>query len=151
MRVLVIGAAGMLGQKLVGRLAHDRVLGAERISDMMLVDVAPVRRVDAGEVGVETLVADIAAPGVAEALLSRRPDVVFDLAAVVSGACQRSAKIDTQRRSTSAVCGYSSLSIMFLSTHSLMRVRACGSIQVVTNVARFSRALPSSSSSSWIS
>jgi hypothetical protein len=61
------------------------------------------------------------------------------------------ARIDTQRRSSSAVCGYSSLSIMFLSRHSSIRTRACGSIHVVTNVAMFSRACPSSSSSSWTS
>ena len=35
-----------------------------------------------------------------------------------SGACHRSASMATQRRSSSAVCGYSSLSIMFLSKHS---------------------------------
>lgn len=54
----------------------------------------------------------------------------------------------TQRRSSSAVCGYSSLSIMFLSTHSSIRARASGSMEVVTKVARFRRALPSSISSS---
>ena len=57
----------------------------------------------------------------------------------------------TQRRSISAVCGYSSLSIMFLSKLSAISFSASGSIQVVTNVARLSRELPSSSSSSWIS
>ena len=56
----------------------------------------------------------------------------------------------TQRISSSAVCGYSSLSIMFLSRHSAISSSACGSIQVVTNVARFRRALPSSISSSWM-
>ena len=55
----------------------------------------------------------------------------------------------TQRISSSAVCGYSSLSIMFLSKHSAISFSACGSIHVVTNVARFMRALPSSISSSW--
>ena len=62
-----------------------------------------------------------------------------------------SATMLTQRRSISAVCGYSSLSIMFLSNASAMSLSASGSIQVVANVARFSRELPSSSSSSWIS
>ena len=57
----------------------------------------------------------------------------------------------TQRRSISAVCGYSSLSIMFLSNASAISRSASGSIQVVTKVAMFSRELPSSSSSSWIS
>ena len=56
----------------------------------------------------------------------------------------------TQRISISAVCGYSSLSIMFLSKHSAMSFSACGSIHVDTNVATFSRALPSSISSSWM-
>ncbi len=57
----------------------------------------------------------------------------------------------TQRFSISAVAGYSSLSIMFLSNASAMSRSAWGSIQVVTKVARFRRALPSSMSSSWMS
>jgi hypothetical protein len=56
----------------------------------------------------------------------------------------------TQRDSISAVCGYSSLSIMFLSKHSAMSFSAWGSIQVETKVATLSRAFPSSISSSWI-
>ena len=56
----------------------------------------------------------------------------------------------TQRLSISAVCGYSSLSIMFLSEHSAISFSACGSIQVLTKVATFMRALPSSISSSWM-
>jgi len=66
------------------------------------------------------------------------------------GALNRLLTMLTQRRSISAVCGYSSLSIMFLSKDSAIRRSACGSIHVVTNVARFRRLLPSSSSSSWI-
>ena len=54
----------------------------------------------------------------------------------------------TQRRSSSAVCGYSSLSIMFLAAQSVISSSASGSIQVVTNVARLSLALPSRISSS---
>lgn len=68
-----------------------------------------------------------------------------------SGAFQRSASIATQRRSSSAVRGYSSLSIMFLSRHSAISTPAWGSIQVVTKVARLSREFPSSISSSWTS
>ena len=53
--------------------------------------------------------------------------------------------------SISAVCGYSSLSHIFLSMHSAMSVCTSGSIQVVQKVARFCRELPSSNSSSWMS
>ena len=54
----------------------------------------------------------------------------------------------TQRASISAVCGYSSLSIMFLSTDRAIRAMTSGSSQVWQKVARFWRELPSSISSS---
>ena len=56
----------------------------------------------------------------------------------------------THRASIDAVIGYSSLSIMFLSNVSAINFSASGSIHVVTKVARFSRELPSSISSSWM-
>ncbi len=65
------------------------------------------------------------------------------------GAFHKAASMFTQRTSSSAVCGYSSLSIMFLSRHSAISRSASGSIHVVTNVARLSRAFPSSMRWSW--
>ena len=65
-------------------------------------------------------------------------------------AWKSAATMDTQRDSIAAVAGYSSLSIMFLSNVSAISFSASGSIHVVTNVARFSRELPSSMSSSWM-
>ena len=67
------------------------------------------------------------------------------------GACHSSDRIATHRRSISAVIGYSSLSIMFLSAARSINAWASGSIQVVTKVARFWVALPSSESSPVIS
>src|SRR3954470_8558976 len=85
MRVLVIGAAGMLGGKLVERLVRDGCLGSERISQLMLVDrVVAEPPGDPGFV-VERAVADLAEPGAAGAIVAGRPDVIFHLAAVVSG------------------------------------------------------------------
>ena len=54
----------------------------------------------------------------------------------------------TSRRSISAVCGYSSRSIMFLLMASSINRWTAGSSQVWQNVARFWRELPSSISSS---
>src|SRR6516165_3016818 len=65
-----------------------------------------------------------------------------------SGAFHRSAIMCTHRRSISAVCGYSSRSIMFLLIDNAIRARTSGSSHVWQNVARFWRALPSSISSS---
>jgi nucleoside-diphosphate-sugar epimerase len=85
MRILIIGAAGMIGRKLVARLAGDGALGAEAITSLRLVDVIPPRPPSAAGARVETAVADIADDGAAAELLADRPDVIIDLAAVVSG------------------------------------------------------------------
>jgi nucleoside-diphosphate-sugar epimerase len=85
MRVLIIGAAGMLGGKLVERLGRDGCLGSAGISQLTLVDrVVAERPGDAG-FAVDSTVADLAEPGVAGAIVDGRPDVIFHLAAVVSG------------------------------------------------------------------
>ena len=79
------------------------------------------------------------------------PVVEQPVASSALGAFHRLLRMFTHRISISAVCGYSSLSIMFLSKHSVMSFSACGSIHVETNVATLRRALPSSISSSWMS
>jgi nucleoside-diphosphate-sugar epimerase len=84
MQVLIIGAAGMVGRKLAQRLAGDGVLGAQAIDSMSLVDVVPPT-IPPGAVRVETVVSDMAEPGAVRGLITARPDVIFDLAAVVSG------------------------------------------------------------------
>ena len=40
MKILVTGAGGMIGRKLVERLAADKTLGGKPITAMTLVDVA---------------------------------------------------------------------------------------------------------------
>jgi nucleoside-diphosphate-sugar epimerase len=75
----------MLGRKLVERLIRDGSLGAEPISEMMLVDIVAPPPVDAGDIVVRRLTADLAEPGVADAMVDGRPTIIFDLAAVVSG------------------------------------------------------------------
>jgi nucleoside-diphosphate-sugar epimerase len=83
MHVLVIGAAGMVGRKLVARLAADGALGGHRIAKLSLVDVvAPAMPADfAGE----AWAADLSEPGEAERMVATRPDLIFHLAAIVSG------------------------------------------------------------------
>lgn len=84
MRVLIVGAAGMLGEKLARRLAGDGVLGAHRIDSISLADVVPPAS-PPGVVPVETAVCDLADPDALRELLVTRPEVIFHLAAVVSG------------------------------------------------------------------
>ena len=70
-KILIIGAAGMIGRKLSARLKRD---GA---GELILHDVVPF----AGS----SAVSDLSVPGEAEKLVAARPDVIFHLAAIVSG------------------------------------------------------------------
>src|ERR1700722_11312459 len=75
----------MVGRKLVDRLLNDGRLGKSDITRMTLHDVvAPKQPAKAG-FPVETVAGDFALPGVAEKLIAGRPDVIFHLAAIVSG------------------------------------------------------------------
>jgi D-erythronate 2-dehydrogenase len=75
----------MLGRKLVVRLARDGTLGGEPIRHVTLVDVVAHEAPRSTAFGVDTVVADLADRDTTPDLLSSRPDVVFHLAAVVSG------------------------------------------------------------------
>lgn len=75
----------MVGRKLAELLARDGVLGGERLSQVSLVDVVGPERPPGTAFEVDTVVADLAEHGVADDLVSGRPDVIFHLAAVVSG------------------------------------------------------------------
>jgi D-erythronate 2-dehydrogenase len=70
-KILVIGAAGMIGRKLTTRLKKD---GA---GELILHDVVPFDGASA--------VSDLSTPGEAEKLIAHRPDLIFHLAAIVSG------------------------------------------------------------------
>jgi nucleoside-diphosphate-sugar epimerase len=85
MHILIIGAAGMVGRKLLDRLVADGGLDNKAVDKLTLVDVvAP--SAPAGFKGDAKLVtADLSQPGEAEKLVAGRPDVIFHLAAIVSG------------------------------------------------------------------
>jgi nucleoside-diphosphate-sugar epimerase len=78
---VILGAAGMLGRKLADRLAREGTLGGNHISRLTLVDVVDA----AAPAGADTIVADLGDPDVPRAVVASGPDVVFHLAAVVSG------------------------------------------------------------------
>jgi len=84
MRILILGAAGMVGRKLTERLVKDGRLGGEAITRLDLHDVVEPERPDA-PFAVETMTSDFSMPGEAEKLVAGRPDVIFHLAAIVSG------------------------------------------------------------------
>jgi nucleoside-diphosphate-sugar epimerase len=84
MKVLVIGAAGMVGRKLVATLLDAGQIGGPGISALTLADVIEPPAI-AAQVPVTLVATDLSAAGAAEALIADRPDVIFHLAAIVSG------------------------------------------------------------------
>jgi len=83
MRILITGAAGMIGRKLAERLAKDGSLGSREISALTLTDiVAPT-----APQGIPTTVdtSDIAGPGEAARLVASKPEIIFHTAGIVSG------------------------------------------------------------------
>jgi nucleoside-diphosphate-sugar epimerase len=84
MHVLIIGAAGMIGRKLTDALVKQGRIGVRDVARLTLADVvAPLPVNFRGPV--RTQASDLSAPGAAEALVADRPDLIFDLAAIVSG------------------------------------------------------------------
>lgn len=85
MKVLVVGAAGMIGRKLVDRIAKAAVLGGRSVEGLTLADVVAPERPARFAGAIELIATDLSVPGQAEAIIAARPDVIFHLAAVVSG------------------------------------------------------------------
>jgi len=85
--ILITGGAGMIGRKLAERLALDGTLAGRTIDRLVLQDIVqPAPLAAPFEVG--TVAGDFAKPGLADALVASRPDVIFHLAAIPSGGAE---------------------------------------------------------------
>lgn len=80
MQALIIGAAGMVGAKLAASLAAD----PGGITGLALVDVVPPA-VPAGSIPATSGTLDLTDTAAVAAEIATRPDVIFHLAAIVSG------------------------------------------------------------------
>jgi nucleoside-diphosphate-sugar epimerase len=85
MNILIIGGAGMIGAKLAQRLARDGTLNGKPISSLSLYDVVPPAAPAAAKMPVKVMTGDLPTPGEAGKLMADRPDLIFHLAAIVSG------------------------------------------------------------------
>ena len=85
MKVLIIGGAGMIGRKLTDQLCASGRIGGDTISAITTVDISAPAAVAGSPFPVHSKSCDIAEPNSLRSLISDRPDIVFHLAAVVSG------------------------------------------------------------------
>ena len=83
MHILIIGAAGMVGRKLMTRLLREGAVGGHAIEKLTLVDVVSPEKPETA-IAVDSFAVDLSTPGVAETLVEGRPDLIYHLAAIVS-------------------------------------------------------------------
>ncbi len=84
MHILIIGAAGMVGRKLTQALVKAGTVGGKPIERLTLADIVAAEA-PAFAGAVETLAVDVSDAAVAAQLVGKRPDLIFHLAAIVSG------------------------------------------------------------------
>jgi nucleoside-diphosphate-sugar epimerase len=89
MKIAIIGAAGMVGRKLTERLVADGALGGQALTSLLLADVVAAGQPAqfAGETVIQT--GDLSARSEVDLLVAARPDVIFHLAAIVSGEAEQ--------------------------------------------------------------
>ena len=85
MHILITGAAGMLGRKLAERLVAQGELSGRPVTRLILQDIVAPATEGSAETAVLPLAGDISDPLVTERLVSEKPDIIFHLAAIVSG------------------------------------------------------------------
>jgi D-erythronate 2-dehydrogenase len=85
MHILITGAAGMIGRKLTARLVATGAFNNQQIEKLTLVDVNAPQQPEKFTGRVATIGADIADAAAARSAVAGRPDVIFHLAAIVSG------------------------------------------------------------------
>ncbi len=85
MRVLVTGAGGMIGRKLTQALAAEPTLMGKTVTAVTLHDIVTPSAPDNAPFAVRTVAGDLADPAIIDDMTADKPDVVFHLAAVVSG------------------------------------------------------------------
>ena len=89
MKILIIGGAGMVGRKLAERLAKDSRLANREIGALTLYDVVAAQKPAGAKFSVHIQTGDLPAKGESDKLIAGKPDVIFHLAAIVSGEAEQ--------------------------------------------------------------
>ena len=85
MRILVLGAAGMVGRRLIDRLLTEKSIAGEAITAIDAVDVVAPQIATPDGVAIDAKAGDIADQATVASLVAKRPEMIFHLAAIVSG------------------------------------------------------------------
>ena len=86
MKILITGGGGMLGQKLIAGLAKVGSLNGKKIDSITVVDAyQQSQALDGFDFKITSKIVDITDRAECDAMIAEKPDVIFHLAAIVSG------------------------------------------------------------------
>lgn len=85
MEILILGAAGMVGQKLLNRIVSQKKLNGKMIKKIKLFDIIMAPFPKNTNIEIEISVGDISKDETCKDLINSKPEIIFHLAAVVSG------------------------------------------------------------------
>lgn len=89
MKVFITGGAGFLGQKLAKKLAGVGKIGDVNVTELILADIITASTPEGASFSTNAVTADFSKPDEVKAALACKPDVIFHLAAIVSGEAEK--------------------------------------------------------------
>ncbi|OUS05278.1 NAD-dependent dehydratase [Rhodobacterales bacterium 52_120_T64] len=87
MKILITGGGGFIGQKLAKKLCEAGTLNQQKITGITLADVVEPASSETN-IPVHRIISDISSGSDVDALFEGKPDVIYHLAAIVSGAAE---------------------------------------------------------------
>ena len=94
MEILILGGAGMVGQKLLKKIIEIKSLNGKPISKIKLFDIVDAKYPEDCGIEIETLTGDISKPETSKDLISSKPEIIFHLGAIVSGQAEEEFDLD---------------------------------------------------------
>ena len=89
MKILIMGGAGMIGQKLLNLLLKKEKINNQKISEITLFDIIKAPYPLDTNIPIQSKSGDISDVNISKSLVSSKPDMIFHLAAIVSGQAEQ--------------------------------------------------------------
>ena len=89
MKILIMGGAGMIGQKLLNLLLKKEKINNQKISEITLFDIIKAPYPLDTKIPIQSKSGDISDVNISKSLVSSKPDMIFHLAAIVSGQAEQ--------------------------------------------------------------
>jgi D-erythronate 2-dehydrogenase len=89
MRVVLTGGGGLLGRGVAALIAANGTIGGRPVDELVLADIRPVTPPTGSPMKISLAICDVRDPDQVKALIAPTTDIVFHLAAIMSGPAER--------------------------------------------------------------